>query len=1630
MPSSLHPLDATQRIRDDYARYLRTIYFFNDPRLREQFWQALAAPDFLVKGPILEAAPPFKTGRSIEGLVAAGVLHSGFRALCCDNPALPWDRPLYLHQDQAIEQVVRHDRNVVVATGTGSGKTESFLLPIFDHLLRQREAGLLRQPGVRALLLYPMNALANDQLKRLRSLLKDFPDITFGRYTGETLQGHKQAEDHFREQTGGEMPLPNELLSRDQMQVEPPHILITNYAMLEYLLLRPKDTAFFDGATGSFWRFIALDEAHIYDGAAGIEIAMLLRRLKDRVVQSEPGRLRCIATSATIGRGREDFPAVARFAQALFGEPFAWDEADPLRQDVVEGQRVDMAELSTTWGDAPPALYISLAEGIGQGEDVPALAARARAAGAPLPLVTEAARSAPGGDQGINHFLYEVLRGDSRLHRLRDALREPRLLTDLPGVLGGPGNTAESLVRLVELAVRARPAGEALSLLPARYHVFARALEGAFICLNQAHPAHANECQRWLFLNRYERCPHCRSAVFELATCPRCGTAYLVGREETASEGGVRSRAFRQAKMTTTDEEMPGLLYLTLDRLELRTDEDETLLEGTDPDMAAPAAPEAVTLCLGCGSLGRHGEPPRCLCPPTTRRVTLHAVPTEDDRLTHCVGCGARNKNGVVFRFLTGQDAPVSVLATSLYQMLPPDKDRRAARLPGQGRKLLTFADSRQDAAFFASYLQNTYESLLHRRLILQALNEDEAGRDGRLRLQDLAKRLQRVAEQAGLFSSQHSFDEQSLTVQRWLMEELIALDSRQALEGMGLLHFRLVRPPDWVPPAPLLAAPWSFTPDEAWTLLVILLDTLRRQGAVTFPPNVDPRNPAFEPRNVEIFVAETSNTQAKALGWLPKRGSNRRLDYLTRLLIRRTGLTAAEAEPVALDTLRGLWKHLTERDTAWRTHLAPERQNGNVVYRLNFRQYEWAPIQGQAPLYRCSRCFGIAYAYLDGVCPQNSCQGTLQALDPAALARLDNHYRHLYLSLEPFPLLAEEHTAQWTPDKGGEIQNRFVGGEINVLSCSTTFELGVDVGELQAVLLRNVPPTTANYVQRAGRAGRRTDSVAFVLTYAQRRSHDLTHYARPTSMVAGRVTPPVVHVSNEKIVRRHLHSVVLAVFFRWANDRHGRVFGNVSDFFAPETGQLDGPHLLEDFLCQRPPALQDALRRVTPPDLRDELGVETWGWTERLMNDAGNGILDRAMYEVTTELALYQQLEAEASAAKRYQQASHFQRVAATLRKRPLLGFLGSRNVLPEYGFPTNVVELRTGHIPIPQAEAVRLSRDLRIAIAEYAPGAQVVAAKHIWTSVGIYPLRDRHWPSYRYAICRRCHLFHRHPEQTPTRCQCGAPLNAPTVTYGAYIKPEFGFVAGRDPQPARESRPHRLYSSRAYFWEYGPALYTEEELPLAEVPELMSDSIHVARKYSRYGNLVVVNSGMQNNGFSICTYCGWGEPAVQVASGRRRSRKAHDNPRTGRACPGQVQPFHLGHEFMTDVLEVRFMGTGADPYDMPLWLSLLYAALEGASQTLNIARDDLDGTLYAFGAGEAPALVLFDNVPGGAGHVRRVADYLPQVLRAAWERVAGCHCGEETSCYECLRNFYNQFAHDQLRRGCARDFLAVILA
>src|SRR5450756_2588084 len=286
MTDRFDPLATSELITSGYRRYLRSLLPVREPRIASALDHEITHSKLLTKGPLLEATPPYQPGATIDALMREGVLNSAFRQL--GSAALPLTRPLHAHQEQAIRKVAA-GRNVVVATGTGSGKTESFLVPILDALSAEHERGELG-PGVRALLLYPMNALANDQLKRLRQMLAAAPHITFGRYVGDTKTGDREAAEAFGKLNPGEPLLPNELLSRRAMQATPPHLLLTNYAMLEYLLLRPADMDLFEGDYAGRWHFLVLDEAHVYDGAKAAEVAMLLRRLRDRVARDRRAR--------------------------------------------------------------------------------------------------------------------------------------------------------------------------------------------------------------------------------------------------------------------------------------------------------------------------------------------------------------------------------------------------------------------------------------------------------------------------------------------------------------------------------------------------------------------------------------------------------------------------------------------------------------------------------------------------------------------------------------------------------------------------------------------------------------------------------------------------------------------------------------------------------------------------------------------------------------------------------------------------------------------------------------------------------------------------------------------------------------------------------------------------------------------------------------------------------------------------------------------------------------------------------------------------------------------------------------------------------------------------------------------
>jgi hypothetical protein len=592
---------------------------------------------------------------------------------------------------------------------------------------------------------------------------------------------------------------------------------------------------------------------------------------------------------------------------------------------------------------------------------------------------------------------------------------------------------------------------------------------------------------------------------------------------------------------------------------------------------------------------------------------------------------------------------------------------------------------------------------------------------------------------------------------------------------------------------------------------------------------------------------------------------------------------------------------------------------------------------------------------------------------------------------------------------------------------------------------MRNVPPTTANYVQRAGRAGRRSHTAAYVLTFAQRRSHDLAYYTRPEKMVGGRVRPPVISIRNPEIVRRHMASVLIAAFLRRCVDHLGRFATReelkVGAFFLPDDGRLSGPELLRQYVSERPEDVRAALGRIVPKSLRDELGIDDWKWLEKLTDDNGDGALDMAATLIRDDIELFHRLGVEASAEHTpagARKAAYYFRVENTVRQRDLLNEFGRQGVLPKYGFPVDVVSMATDHVNIANAEHIELQRDLRLAISEFAPGSQIVAAKTVWTGGGLQRHPQRELVPVRFAVCKRCGRFNRKQEgQEAAICVgCNQPLVAAPGRAGTFVRPEFGFVAQRmdkSPRPG-ETRPPRSYTSQVYFDNRREPTQDDETWPdYRPVAELSNPMARVERRYSRFGELIVLNHGPERRGFEICPRCGFGRPAALKSAGKGKSKTSdtHHNPRTGASCGGFLEQRHLGHDFMTDVLEIQISGPAAMPdeeeADKSRWLSVLYALLEGAAAALEIRRTDLNGTLYHHDWGAAPTLVLYDDVPGGAGHVKRVADALPAVFAAARDRVAQCSCGEETACHECLWNYYNQPYHARLSRGKAMELLGV---
>lgn len=1535
-----------KQIVERYKRYLETTFYFKDPELRKSFQEALGM-GHLSKGPYLEATPVFKRGKKTQELLQELLTNPLDEGLLI---AMQGDRPLYLHQEEAIRKVFAGSRNVVVATGTASGKTEAFLYPILLHLYREFQGGQLGT-GVRALVLYPMNALANDQRERLGEIRKRLQDagspfkFTFGQYIGETPEDENDSQRHARDHIARR--LPGEIVLRKEMRDDPPHILLTNYSMLEYLLIRPDDSPLFDNGRARWWTFLVLDEAHQYRGSKGIEMGMLLRRLKRRLREGgRTGPFQCIATSATIAGGEHDKTAVSNFASELFGEKF-------LEEDVILGTTESIPNSGKTNLSLEDYRMLRQVLESSSKQYLPDLARRF-------------GLSIPEGLNKVTEVAGFILQRDSRSTKLRQLITDgpqevlglaDKVFLDLP-----EKERVNALSELVELLIRVEDPLSGAPLLSARYHLFLRSLEGAFVSYIP---------EKCLFLERRSQIE--KGAVFEIALCRECGQHYLVGR--------VREGKLQEAIRDPGHPDFGATFFRPI----------EEAFDEIDEEGDNGAKKKIFRLCIECSAMlqvYRKQSKPVCEHTKSILVEEQEGAGEKEDQVPRCSACGYRAPDPVR-EVVHGTDGPHAVIATALYQMLPQ-----------QRRKVLAFADGRQEAAFFAWYLENSYKDVLNRNLILKAARALSPRAQGGLSLRELATGLRDVYRGNNVFPP--AIGDLELQREAWikLYREFLTDEPRISLEGVGLLRWYTKYPEKFRVPDILLNAPWSLSNRDAQDLIFILLDFMRTDRAIELRTagevSLTWGDLGIQAPQMRVRIGRP-RSQRGVRSWDGQMG--RRAQFLTKLLIKK-GLLKQIAYEKALETLRALWDAFRQYDESIQSQ---DRFFLSVddARRLNPDWWRTFPISDDDVLYQCDTCGRLQSVFVDGICTRHRCPGGVHEIQAKEIEA--NHYRLLYKDNLPGVLRVEEHTAQIDKEKAREFQRAFKAGEIHVLSSSTTFELGVDLGDLDIIFLRNVPPEAFNYAQRVGRAGRRSGFPGFAITFCRRSPHDLYHFAAPDDRILrGTVRPPVISLRNEKIIARHIAATALSYFFRDFPDR----FQNVEKLFK-DLENPTGINDIFDFLQKRKTTLEESLKDIVPSAMRNDVGLNNGGWIERIVGENSRFALAEA--EVSSDFRSVKKLQRDSADREDYPAAQWAKRRSETVASEDALSFLSRKAIIPKYGFPVDVVELdphRTQQTF--ESLEVLLQRDLSIAIAEFAPTSKLVANKKEWTSYGIKKVAEKEWPRKSYRKCSKHNLFisWSSGQIAPSERCCNFAVDR------HYLVPQFGFVTDRQKPKDPKGRSPRVFTTRPFF----------VNLTGSDPGSLDLGCIQVTK--ASPGLMVVLCEGRRGEGFYICAQCGAGF----------RARESQHNTPYGETCSGTLEQVSLGHEFVTDVLQLRFL-LGLPKGDIDgVWFafSLAYALVEGSAEVLEIPASDLSTTVAYSGDSIIPPIILYDNVPGGAGLVARLEEkeILHACLSAALGRVnGGCGCGENDSCYGCLRSYRNQFTHLHLQRGPVMYYLKTLL-
>lgn len=1653
--NSVHKL-----LRTELEDYIKSQYFGKSPLLLSALSNHIDDEGLLYQKPFIESSPAYVTVPN--GINTASIepwMKEYFLQLAQAGIGV-FPSP-FAHQISALEAATKGE-NLFVSTGTGSGKTECFMWPLLAKMATEarnsKESWAKR--GIRTIIMYPMNALVSDQVSRLRRMIGD-PDKKFikifrstcgdsvrrpqfGMYTGRTPYPGAQPsteQDRKLEKTLARMSFPQsdsekeffnqllkegkipakadmnqflqglhesrhipndedaELITRFEMQQFCPDILITNYSMLEYMLLRPRERKIWDDTRE--WLasckenklLFVIDEAHMYRGSSGGEVALLIRRLFHKLGISRD-RVQFILTTASMpNMNQQDYDSVMKFANELT----ASDTETQFRYLTGEREVID-GQLKY---DIPSELLLNADPGEFEDKDELKLSA-----------LLSFWRQLDGFDRTLNsleavcNWMYGNLVYYRPFHELikycrGNAVSLGELATGIFPDLDQE-NALKAVSVLLAIAPFAKNAKGSV-LFPARMHMLFKGISGVYACANA--DCNCSHTEGGLTLGEIYLsdgnliCPHCGSVVYELYNDRRCGALFFKGyvlEDDAELHGNVYLWRYPGQLMDHRMKEVH--LFIPTEDFELPVKQGKNAIKPCYLDVKS-----GFINFTDDSSAGKPWVRKLYYCNYSAKgRPQIIIFPT-------CPHCRHQLSTSQLTSFSTRGNQSFFNLIKSQFQLQPavPGKNEDPDRFPNEGRKVLLFSDSRQRAAKLARDMSDASDISAARQLFAIAIKTMEE--------QTVEQPMNSLYDFFCLAAGQHH-------VQMFHSDERIkfAEDCTSALNN----YSRCVkRGREYTPRFTIANAP------------VQMQEYLLRLFAGGYNTLYDSATSWIEPTDQALFDAVDALDENHI-----KVTEKEFIDVFNAWMLSICDMYTALGHTIS-DTVRlkvrpnyggyGLeknwefskvireimgWSDGNEAEMAWKRVLkeafldAAQPDNGKLYVDLSRIKTRFDTMHAW---YKCEQCSELTPFVLKHKCP--SCGSTrIHKMEPEEYEALSFWRKPVEDAIQGEPIHVidtEEHTAQlshkdqrddlWSKTEQYELrfQDLIQEGEtpVDILSSTTTMEVGIDIGSLVAVGLRNIPPMRENYQQRAGRAGRRGSSLSTIVTFCEDGPHDTLYFNDPVPMFRGDPRKPWIDIRSEKLIQRHLAMVIL------------------QGFLAKQNMSLDtipAAAFLQDYLDD----FKNYLSSYNPD-------------SDKLLVPIG-----AAFHYSTFEKELKEAFETLKEKCQAHPELFGVDEGAKEGEAKVLLDALYEEGIIPTYSFPKNVVGT---YIPDMYGKILyEVDRGLDVAIGEYAPGRAIVVDKQTYQIGGFYyPGSERRHgqaltparaytedPNYVKQVisCAECGWFGLMEEKTKHCPFCG---NKDLRISREMMRP-WGFA------PRNAEAIPDVQLSEEYTAVQQPLYST---LPDAEEMKLAPGckNIRIASRTNQ--RIIMLNKGSDDKGFMVCKDCGASMPGDNISVLNDINRPYKSKFARNRCRHGNSFNVNLGYDFITDMLVLEFTIDDkiidARRYDNP-WLSRAAQSLAEALRLVASKKLDVEFTElvtgYRLRKGAEASYVdiyLYDSLSSGAGYAVSVADVIDELLSDMKELLSSCDCG--SACSKCLKHYRNQYVHGMLDRFAALQLL-----